>query len=284
MSDDKKMRNNYDSSTYQPVSVPPIVDRELWEAARRKLDSGKARSLRNATVAKDCLLARLMICDCSAAVHVTWSEGKVGERRLYYRCLGRLASNGRRCSKPWQRANLTDALVWDRLCATVLDPIWIEEFMRSQNENAGARQSEVDAQREVLLAQKLDVQKRLDRLTDTREGGELTREEYLVRRTQREAELKKLDEELSHLEASIGTRYTEQEIVDRVALMTKIKRDTLKANQAERRAIVEWLDLHVKYTTRGRQLGLELRTMLTLKHPDFVGLSHPVTLSISSSL
>jgi hypothetical protein len=135
------------TDSYQGIQVPPIIDRELWEAAQRKLDNGKARSLRNATVAKDYLLARLIKCDCKSAVHVTWSEGRVGERRLYYRCPGRLASYGHRCTKPWQRADLTDALVWGRLSQTVLDPRWIEEFMRGQNENAGTQQVEVEIQK-----------------------------------------------------------------------------------------------------------------------------------------
>jgi len=147
-----------------------------------------------------------------------------------------------------------------RVAPGVRAGFWIEEFMRSQNETAGARQEEMDAQREVLLVQKLEIQKRLNRLTDMREGGELTREEYLNRRAQRETELSKLDEELARLEASARVRYTEQEIADRVALMTKMKHSTVKANHAERRAIVEWLDLQVKYTTREGQLGLELRT------------------------
>src|SRR5215210_7004758 len=114
------------------VPVPPLVDEELFEAAREQLVENRRRNRQHAR-GQRYLLQGLVVCQqCGYAYYgkaISLSSAK-GKRRAYayYRCCGSDAyrfGGERLCANPQVRTDRLDEAVWREVERVLQDPSWI---------------------------------------------------------------------------------------------------------------------------------------------------------------
>src|SRR5215204_4115353 len=114
------------------VPVPPLVDAELFEAAREQLAENRCRNRQHAR-GQRYLLQGLVVCrQCGYAYYgkaISLRSAK-GKRRAYayYRCCGSDAyrfGGERLCTNPQVRTDRLDEAVWREVERVLQDPSWI---------------------------------------------------------------------------------------------------------------------------------------------------------------
>src|SRR3982751_6006532 len=114
------------------VPVPPLVDEELFEAAREQLAETRRRNRQHAR-GQRYLLQGLVVCrQCGYAYYgkaISLRSAK-GKRRAYayYRCCGSDAyrfGGERLCANPQVRTDRLDEAVWREVERVLQDPSWI---------------------------------------------------------------------------------------------------------------------------------------------------------------
>lgn len=123
---DKSSRRLRPRSEWIEVSLPPelqIVDKNLWAAARRQVDSNPRLSPRN--VKFKYLLRGLLRCaSCSRALRGVYCRDQY-KIYVYYCCTGK-------CGKtPWVPRSLLEVAVWNAIKQLLLDPDKLESRVTS---------------------------------------------------------------------------------------------------------------------------------------------------------
>ncbi|MBR1070501.1 recombinase family protein [Bradyrhizobium liaoningense] len=126
------------------ITVPAIIDRNLFECARTQLNANYALSKRNKK--NEYLLAGRIRCVCGRS---RTGEGVLHGKHLYYRCSDRVLSFPLRgaCKERGINARISDQLVWDKIVDLMSSP----EMMMSQVERwVDSKQDEpVDSRADV---------------------------------------------------------------------------------------------------------------------------------------
>lgn len=115
----KTSQKNRNESEWIPVSVPAIVDEQIWEAAQACLARNKQESLRNTK--REYLLRGMIFCQCGRR----WTgRYKNHLNRAYYRCPTTEAEHWRnRCSMPGGILQTKiETAVWESVKSFLLDP------------------------------------------------------------------------------------------------------------------------------------------------------------------
>jgi site-specific DNA recombinase len=115
-------KRNRDNRTHTPeaipVSVPAIVEREVWEAAQEYLERNKKRALRNRKPGRYLLSGRVVCGECDYKMMGQTKQSN-GYQYRYYRCptgMGDKRYKGRpECDSLSFRVDMVDRNVWDRL-------------------------------------------------------------------------------------------------------------------------------------------------------------------------
>ena len=132
-----------------PVSVPAILDRELWEASQERREYNKRVSKRNCK--HEYLLRGLGRCgDCGNALKGCATKGR--NLNLYYRCCQRdrrFAGLEYICTQKAVRADVLEATVWDYILG-----LWSnkERFKRMLRDAQKAELDSLQPKRERLAA------------------------------------------------------------------------------------------------------------------------------------
>ena len=108
------------------IRVPAIVDEEVFEAAQRVSREHSYFSPRRSQP-DQWLLRRLVVCGhCGVKTHCQGTVGSSGRELRYYVCNRRrsLEAGGpeRACPQPSTRAEALDTLVWEHVCAALMQP------------------------------------------------------------------------------------------------------------------------------------------------------------------
>ena len=114
------------------ISVPAIIDKELFSAAQARLENNQVMARRN-NKSHDYLLRGLVSCGQCRLSSSGRSEGKYH----YYKCRGRTdvhrAAKGERCTARYVPSQALDELVWQDLCCILAKPDLItSELERAQ--------------------------------------------------------------------------------------------------------------------------------------------------------
>ena len=101
------------------ISVPAIVDRELFEKVGRQLKSNYALCTRNKK--NEYLLAGKIYCNCGCR---RAGEGPMHGKHLYYRCTDRIHNYPlpKTCLEKGMNARIADQLVWDKIKNLMCSP------------------------------------------------------------------------------------------------------------------------------------------------------------------
>lgn len=122
------------------IEVPPIVDRDIWQAAQRRLSSNK--HVRPARV-NPWLLQGLVVCgECGHSF-----RGDITHGKRYYSCIGRLKKShvdgSIRCTVPRISADWLEDQVWSRIQAMLDEPSTLEKLLCDTIERLKTRGSEL---------------------------------------------------------------------------------------------------------------------------------------------
>lgn len=206
---------NRPDSIVVPDAHPPIISREVWDAARARPKQPQTRTPR--------MLAGLL--------HVNGVRfgGFSDHGKRQYRATSRRAGTG------WLRCDETDDRVWDAFAALATGPEFVAGLLeRAQNPH---EQRMVEMEIEHLEDQLGRHERRLGRLVDMRADGEISREEFAKRRETETATIERLGAELAEQRAKVvvldGThaarivRAVQSLIAGRTRLTTDQKRRVL---------------------------------------------------------
>lgn len=106
-------------SEWMKISIPPIIDRELFERAQVQLEKNASLSLRNTK--NEYLLSGKIRCICG---NTRAGEGPQRGKHLYYRCTDRVNSFPlpHTCNERSVNVRIADERVWDAIYRLHTDP------------------------------------------------------------------------------------------------------------------------------------------------------------------
>ncbi len=155
------------------VSIPPIVDSSLWEAAQRRLSTNK--HVYPARV-NPYLLQGLV--SCGECLHTFRSEITHGRR--YYSCTGRLkrahVDGSQRCNVPRLDADWLEGQVWSRIETILNDPKKLEQLLSDTIERLRIRVTELETRIRPIDEQLSKLADNKRRLAEGWVAGALGRE------------------------------------------------------------------------------------------------------------
>jgi len=122
------------SESWIPVSVPPIISRELWEAAQERIAANRERLRRRPKYPY--LLSGILRCGNCSRAFIGMTSVPSRDRRPkayhYYRCTDstRTWKEGH-CQMPKLHAEVADTLVWEKIAEALRNPeLLIREYDR----------------------------------------------------------------------------------------------------------------------------------------------------------
>ena len=177
------------SSAQITISVPAIIDKELFDRVRLRMKENqrRQRSRQNRLY----MLSGLLICgECGSA----YCSRRQGER-LYYRCIGtekhRFEGNAI-CTNRSVKGHELEALVWEDLCHLLRNPARLRNELQRRQESQSPTSSQIKEQERRVKS----LRERLDRLIDIHTEGQITKAEFTTRvtrlRDQHDSELSTL--------------------------------------------------------------------------------------------
>ena len=110
-----------DKKDWIGISVPPIVDNDIFEMAQEQMRTNKLRSLRNAKPGS--LLQGVISCKECGYGFITTISGKKSGRYNYYRC----SKRDKRCTNRGIRMECLDEAIWEALISMLASPDLIQE-------------------------------------------------------------------------------------------------------------------------------------------------------------
>ena len=226
------------------VDVPPIVSKELWEAAHR---IRKQKYVEGISVRKHSyLFARRIRCGlCSSVVVGTPVNGY-----LYYRCLALKKGKviGVTCHAPHFRLEPVEQVVWDWIKQLLSDPIALQEGLEAR---LAETETQINPFRERLaVVESLIDQnnKELDRALELYLSNDFPKEMLISRKNELETALQSLEQEKARLVDVIEEQtLSPHQIEDIHEFARKIGAGLAEADQdfRRKRAIVDALDVRV---------------------------------------
>jgi site-specific DNA recombinase len=131
------------------ITVPPIVDRELWEAAQSRRQYNKRMASRNAK--HEFLLRGMVKCKCGYSL-VAYKPTRLNDS--YYHCGGEVHSfkevEGKRCDQKPVRGSWLEGLVWEHVIGLLKDEVTLKKHIRlAQEQEVASLQPRQDALKEI---------------------------------------------------------------------------------------------------------------------------------------
>lgn len=207
-----------------PVAVPPIIPKEIFDTAQRRLDENLRLARRNAK--RDYLLSGLLKHACGSRM-----DGRTHSGVTYYHCYkdqkfkAPISERGepQPCSCGWVNGRVLETTVWETVTRLLRDP----DLLTRELENIAQPESPTRESLEEELAQ---VNKRLDDLSKEErrlvEGYRkglyvdfmMGEEMQQIRREQAVAEerYKELKRQLAYLDKAINYREQIEQLAERL--------------------------------------------------------------------
>lgn len=189
------------------ISVPSIVDIELFDQVGKRMDENRRRQRERQNGGRY-LLSGLAICgECGRAF---CSRRFGGGKYFYYRCIG--ADRHRRkntdqslCDNPSVKGNEIEQMVWEDVCHLLTEPDrLLRELESRQTDRQQPSESLVELEKTVS-----QLRSRLDRLIDGYESGLIAKSEFETRIVPLR---ERYDRESSALESLSGSSESEADV------------------------------------------------------------------------
>jgi site-specific DNA recombinase len=222
------------------VSVPAIINQEIFDAAQSRLEKNQNMARRN-NKTHNYLLRGLVSC---GQCHLS-STGRTQGRYHYYTCRGRSdvhrAAKGERCTARYAPSQELDELVWQDLCHIVANPDLIaHELERAQ---AGdwlpqALQAKRTTTRQALAS----LERQQERLLEVYLAEIITRDEFERKRQELSQTQNGLQRQLRQLEHQAQKQIETLGLANNIQeFCNRIQPTLSKLNFEQRRQLVELL-------------------------------------------
>lgn len=198
---------------WQPILVPPIIDRATFEKAQARL---KERARYNPKATKgEFLLQRLVFCGLCGKAMTVKTRTQKGRAWSYYTCNGRYQRDfgpavPTCCTLPPYRTTALDQEVWSRISELLKDPEKYMDYLMNSAKDDGARQRLEQAR--TRLAR---VEQARDKVNHAWFSGYLeSEEEFRKYLAEYRAKVQEIKQEIEHLEAVIKDQEAAQEGIE----------------------------------------------------------------------
>jgi site-specific DNA recombinase len=248
---------NRPKEAWDAIEVPPIIGRDVWEAAQRQMTRNVVMSKRNAQ--HEYLLRLRLSCGTCGQLMGGHSKGR------YYRCLSQHYRDGRRsadwCENVPYRVDQVDAIAWHWLTETLLQP---DAILESYELHADSRRdllqpTEVElATVERALAKE---QGKLDRLLGLYLEGTWDRARLDRQRTGIQSAIDQLTERRRQLVEVLSAETMTRDQAEQMQAFVDLIRDELadiSESFADREQLVNLLDVRGRLWVEDGQKLLQL--------------------------
>jgi site-specific DNA recombinase len=240
---------------WQAIAVEPIVSREVWQEAQRRLDEGKRMAERKHTKQEYLMSGRLR-CSCGHTRTGSYLDlSKYNKRsQKYYECSSRKSASGK-CDQPLFRVDQVDAEAWEFVKFLIIYPQSAhEEIMKQQeaNEQANAQIEEEMTHLNALIEQ---AQGRLGRVLDKLDEAEERNDRdeaahYGARRDELKSLLADHRAQLDRLRRKVAVSSISLEAITSLADLDETDRQFLQQDDVPFAVRREWIsDLGVRGVT-----------------------------------
>ncbi len=223
-----------------PVAIPAIVEREVWEAAQKRLEENKEYSQRNRKPGRYLLANRVTCGECHYKMLGQSKHWKDYEY-FYYRCpasMGNKKFRARECHSPSFRVDVVDTRVWDRLEEVSRDK---EQLIAGLRSYQARQESKVEPiHRELAYVEELIKDKTAEWEDDYASMKFLTSERAKAKKAadiaQIEAVLDGLEKRKADLLAQLEEKsLTNEQIIGIAAFAAQVAEDMATLREAEAR-------------------------------------------------
>jgi site-specific DNA recombinase len=233
------------------VSVPAIVDPELFEKVQQQLYEHRQRTAGQAKYPY--LLRGLLV--CSACGRNLWGRvsdpGKRTERR-YYTCNQRdrfYVRDAAPCRRPTLRVDDADRVVWQDLERWLQEPEQLEAQLDAQRDKVRTMLEAYEGERRRLVRQTRTIEGEISRLVDAYQAGAITLEELRGRREGLEESKQQCEASLAKWQSDQRHALQQGQVVDELRQLKEQLREGLqRCTWEDRRRIVELLVEKIEVT------------------------------------
>ncbi len=175
---DTKARCLRPETEWIPISVTPILDRELFDMAGQLRQARDPKRNPGRTPCSPSLLAGLIACGRCGASYQLETSGKTASSGVYayryYNCRSHLRTGKEACAGFRVRADVIESAVLKHLAERLFDQDQCGAILREVVEETGLLRQKTAAHRQQLQRDLEDIERRLRRWADAFENGELT--------------------------------------------------------------------------------------------------------------
>jgi site-specific DNA recombinase len=186
------------SEEWIAVSVPAIIDQEMFDAAQSRLEKNQKMARRN-NQSHNYLLRGLVSC---GQCHLS-STGRYQGGYHYYTCRGRSdvhrAAKGERCTARYAPAQALDDLVWQDLCHIIAKPDLITHELERAQAGEWLPQA-LQAKRNTVRQALASLDRQQDRLLEVYLAEIIMRDEFERKRQELSQTQNGLQQQLRQLE------------------------------------------------------------------------------------
>jgi site-specific DNA recombinase len=180
------------------VSVPGIIDQDVFDAAQSRMEKNQNMARRN-NKSHNYLLRGLVSC---GQCHLS-STGRSQGGYHYYTCRGKSdvhrAAKGERCTARYAPSQELDELVWQDLCRIVVDPDLITHELERAQAGEWLPQA-LQAKRNTIRQALASLERQQDRLLEVYLAEIILREEFERKRQELSRTQNGLKQQLRQLE------------------------------------------------------------------------------------
>lgn len=252
------------------VEVPPIVSRDLWQAAQDKRFENRKKAKRNRKY--DYLLSGRVTCgECGGKMFGhSHLDQKSGKPYRYYSCRTIRNPNrypGQPCTSMRFRVDHVDQAVWDWIKPLLTEPETLMEALAAQKEKCDEENAPILRRLGVIDDLLDDNRRQLERLLDLYLARDFPKEVLLDRKKRLESTIDALDKERSNLLVRVEARtLTDKQIQSIKEFAAKMAR-AVKASDSDgsfesRRQIIEQLDMEALLAVEDGQKVAHVSCML----------------------
>lgn len=265
----KGQREYNPKSHWLPVEVPPIVSKEIWNAAQKRMSKNKNCAPRNLKYETEYLLRRRLKCDaCGTYISCKLNRGVCGTKRYhYYRCHAALSKHSyiHPCYVPSFRADQVDSLVWEWLKSLILDEENLIRGVKNHQRELEERSRPL-VDRLNVIDGLLDKNKdKLEEVLDLYLDGDFNKEILVERSNRLEKTIEKLNIERSEIELKLSTSTMTDGQIEEITNYTTYIREGIDIANADfyvRRRIVELLNVTGKLCPEDDRKIVEIECIL----------------------
>jgi site-specific DNA recombinase len=238
-----------------PVPVPPLISRDLYEAARARVEYNKANSPRNCQ--KEYLLRGLIFCPLCGRRYRAETSKRWGNTHTYYSCVKRArAIPGEYCPSARVNGYRAEEKAWGWVVAHLSDANLMEKLIRGAGDTDKAQRERDASDLKSALKERATIDEDENMQIDLYSKHAINFDKYMERKGVRDERAQGIDTRIADIEARQAART--QAVADMksaLELVQKIQHSmpaySAVVSFADKRAVLDALHFKATATESG---------------------------------